>query len=177
MIPPKDTDAGPARPAHNTPEPIAPAFRVRRVPVGLTLALRREVLGVRESPDQLAFPGDEDPTTASFAAFDPEDNVLSVARVSPETAPFPTDALTTSGAPAQRLRGMATRSDARNRGIGSAVLQAVIAHVGSQGGGVLWCNARVPAVRLYLRAGFMTHGEEWVDPAYGPHVVMWLRVP
>ncbi len=71
---------------------------------------------------------------------------------------------------------MATREDLRRLGIGGAVLEAAISHAAEHGGGLLWCNARVPAVTLYLRAGFVEDGEAWIDPVIGPHVVMWRTV-
>ena len=71
---------------------------------------------------------------------------------------------------------MATREDLRNQGIGGAVLSRAIDHVVEHGGGLLWCNARVPAMSLYRRAGFVEHGDPWDDPDIGPHVVMWRIV-
>ena len=71
---------------------------------------------------------------------------------------------------------MATRHDLRGRGIGAAVLGRAVAHVAGHGGGLLWCNARLPAVPLYRRAGFFEVGEPWDDPEIGPHVVMWRLV-
>jgi GNAT superfamily N-acetyltransferase len=163
--------------------PVAPppnaetvAYTVTRVEVADTLALRQAVLRPHQTIDEVGLPGDDDPTTAAFAAVDATGELLSVARVTLEPAPFPTGGLSPAGTPEWRLRGMATKPDVRNRGVGSAVLRAIITFVGAQGGGLLWCNARVPAVGLYLRAGFTTHGDEWVDPDIGPHLVMWRLV-
>jgi len=52
-----------------------------------------------------------------------------------------------------------------------------VQHVADHGGGLLWCNARSPAVAFYRRAGFETRGDEWVDPEIGPHVAMERAVP
>ena len=71
---------------------------------------------------------------------------------------------------------MATAEDRRRRGMGGAVLAAVIAHVRGHGGGLLWCNARLPAVPFYRRAGFEARGDSWEDPQIGPHIVMELTV-
>ncbi|HVB94378.1 MAG TPA: GNAT family N-acetyltransferase [Acidimicrobiales bacterium] len=152
------------------------AFTVTRVRVEETLALRQAVLRPHQSLEEVALPGDDDPSTVAFAAIDAEGELQSVARVTIEAPPFPIDDLITGGTPKWRLRGMATRPEARNQGIGTAVLQAAIAHVGTHGGGLLWCNARVPAIGLYRRAGFTTYGEEWLDPDIGPHIVMWRWV-
>jgi hypothetical protein len=164
-------------------EPVGPApngwtaaYTVTRVDVGDTLALRQAVLRPYQTIEEVALPGDDDPSTAAFAAVDEAGEVLSVARVTLEAAPFPTGDLISAGTPEWRLRGMATQPDARNRGVGSVVLQTIITYVAAQGGGLLWCNARVPAAGLYRRAGFTTHGEEWRDPDIGPHIVMWRLV-
>jgi GNAT superfamily N-acetyltransferase len=152
------------------------AFSVTQVKVGETLALRRAVLRPHQTLEEVALPGDDDPSTVALAAVDPEGAVLSVAQVTLEEAPFPIDDLAPAGTSEWRLRGMATQPDARHQGIGSAVLQTAIAYVASQGGGLLWCNARVPATGLYRRAGFTTYAEEWLDPDIGPHIVMWRLV-
>jgi GNAT superfamily N-acetyltransferase len=106
-----------------------------------------------------------------FAALDDAAAVGSgaVARAAPPWDPFDTEAW--------RLRGMATAPERRGEGIGAMVVAAIIEHVAQHGGGVLWCNARTPAVSFYERAGFVTRGEEWVDPVIGPHIVMWRAVP
>lgn len=165
-------------------EPVGPpspntgtiAYTVTRVEVADTLALRQAVLRPYLTIDEVGLPDDEDPTTAAFAAVAGSGELLSVARVTREVAPFPTPGLESAGTPAWRLRGMATQPAARNQGLGSAVVRTVIAHVSAQGGGLLWCNARVPAVGLYRRAGFTTYGDEWLDPDIGPHIVMWRLV-
>jgi ribosomal protein S18 acetylase RimI-like enzyme len=75
-----------------------------------------------------------------------------------------------------RVRGMATEPEARGRGAGSAVLDALIEHAAAQGATRIWCNARIPAVSLYARAGFEVESEEFEIPGIGPHVVMARRV-
>jgi ribosomal protein S18 acetylase RimI-like enzyme len=71
---------------------------------------------------------------------------------------------------------MAASPEVRNMGVGSALLQGLIAHVGDCGGGVLWCNARVPARGLYERGGMQQWGEIWEEPNIGPHIVMWRNI-
>jgi GNAT superfamily N-acetyltransferase len=75
-----------------------------------------------------------------------------------------------------RVRGMATRPDARRRGFGALVLDALIDHVAVHGGGLVWCNARVAARALYIRAGFVTRGRVFDLPGIGPHSHMWRTV-
>ena len=71
---------------------------------------------------------------------------------------------------------MATAEDRRSRGLGGAVLAAAITHVRDHGGGWLWCNARLPAVAFYRRAGLVTRGDRWEEPLIGPHIAMELLV-
>ncbi len=122
---------------------------------------------------------DDDPDTATFAAVeDGSGAIVGVATVHPQRAPFDPAASSPEG-PAKRswrLRGMATREGLRGKGIGSLVIEAVIAHVADMGGEIVWCNARAKAVGFYERAGFETRGEEWEIPFIGRHVVMWRKV-
>ncbi len=134
------------------------------------------MLRPHETLEQLALADDDDPATGTFAAVGDDGAVVGTVRVALEAPP---STLGEPGSPQDsswRLRGMATREDLRNLGIGGAVLRAAISHVADQGGGLLWCNARVPAVTLYRRAGFVAVGEPWIDPVIGPHVVMWRTV-
>jgi GNAT superfamily N-acetyltransferase len=144
-------------------------YRVQRVPVERTRALRKRVLRPYLPPeDPYVLPDDHLPTTVCFGALTPEDRLIGVARITPEPPPFPS-----RESPSFRLRGMATSPEARNLGVGTAVLRAVIAHVAGSGGGLLWCNARVSALGLYERCGLARRGEIWEEPEIGPHVVMW----
>jgi GNAT superfamily N-acetyltransferase len=151
-------------------------FRIDRVPASATLELRQAVLRPHETVDQLALPDDDEPLPGSLAAFNEDEEIVGTVRVAPARPPFPVRTHTAADSPSWRVRGMATREDARNLGIGSAVLSRAVQHVAEHGGGLLWCNARVPAVNLYRRAGFVEHGEVWEEPDIGPHVVMWRSV-
>jgi GNAT superfamily N-acetyltransferase len=71
---------------------------------------------------------------------------------------------------------MATAEGWRGRGVGARVLAAVVDHVSSRGGGLLWCNARLPAVAFYERGGFEVGGDPWDEPHIGPHVAMRRRI-
>jgi ribosomal protein S18 acetylase RimI-like enzyme len=71
-----------------------------------------------------------------------------------------------------RVRGMATAPQARGRGAGTAVLDALMAHAQALGAERIWAHVRVPARSLYGRAGFTVASEEHEVPEIGPHVVM-----
>ncbi len=145
-------------------------MRVERVEASVTFPLRQQVLRPHQTFEQLALPSDDDPDTRHFAVFD-DDEVIATGSVRREAPPWAPEE-----AGAWRVRGMATAPARRNRGVGAAVLAAVVDHVRSRGGGLVWCNARTPALSFYRRGGFVTRGDEWEDPEIGPHVAMERRV-
>jgi GNAT superfamily N-acetyltransferase len=139
--------------------------------------------------------GDDDPSTGCFVARDAgTGEVVSTASVRrefppwypeappglhPPDGPVPgaaTDAAGEGGSNAWRLRGMATAEGRRSEGLGALVLDAVVAHVAGEGGGLLWCSARLPAREFYVRGGFEVVGEIFEEPEIGPHVLMWKVV-
>lgn len=147
-------------------------YAVVRVPVERTLELRKAVLRPYLGPDEPYVAADDQlPTTVAFGAVTPGDRVIAVARITPEPPPFEAD-----HARGWRLRGMATSPEARNVGIGSALLEALLGHIAEVGGGILWCNARTSALAFYQRGGMQPWGDVWEDPEIGPHVVMWRNV-
>jgi predicted GNAT family N-acyltransferase len=145
--------------------------RVEAVPAAVTFRLRQRVLRAHEEVGHLALPGDDDPDTCHVAALTASDEVVSTANVRREPPPWQPNA-----EHGWRLRGMATSEQLRGRGLGARLLDAALVHVANRGGGLVWCNARLPAQRFYGRAGFKTRGEPWDDPDLGPHVVMWRYV-
>jgi predicted GNAT family N-acyltransferase len=151
-------------------------LRVDRVKATATWELRQAVLRPHETVDQMALADDDDPATGTFGAISNDGEIVGTVRVAPGAPPFPVSTYATPDSPTWRLRGMATREDVRNGGVGSELLARAIQHVADLGGGLLWCNARVPAINLYRRAGFVEHGEVWEDPDIGPHIVMWRVV-
>ena len=148
---------------------MADAVHAQRVDAAVTRPLRQRVLRPHETLEQLVLQGDDDPESGHFAVLEDGEDVAT-GSVRRERPPWPVDG------PAWRLRGMATAEDRRSRGLGGAVLAAVIAHVRGHEGGWLWCNARLPAVPFYRRAGFVTRGDSWEDPLIGPHIAMEMFV-
>jgi GNAT superfamily N-acetyltransferase len=74
-----------------------------------------------------------------------------------------------------RIRGMATVAAHRGRGVGGAVLTELIGHARGAGATRIWCNARVPAISLYERAGLRVASGVFEIEPIGPHVVMEWR--
>jgi GNAT superfamily N-acetyltransferase len=143
---------------------------VGRVQASVALPLRQRVLRPHQTVDELAVEDRELRDLVYFAAVE-DDTVVGVASVCREAPPWDDQSIF-----GWRLRSMATEDRCRGRGVGTAVLRAVILHVGTYGGGLLWCSARTPAQVFYERAGFAVTGDPWVDPVLGPHVAMQRRV-
>jgi ribosomal protein S18 acetylase RimI-like enzyme len=142
--------------------------------------LRREVLRPGRPADESIFEGDDDPLAAHVAVRTvaaagtgptPGAETLAVGTIHPEPPPW--EPVRSDG---WRIRGMATRASDRGRGLGRTVLNALLGHAAKNGGGVVWCNARVTAVGLYLRHGFVVQGEQFVVPDIGPHLQMWRTI-
>lgn len=142
---------------------------VRRITAEETRPLRHAVLRPGQSFEQTVYSRDDHPETIHLGVFE-SDRLVSIASLYREARPHrPSRA-------AWRLRGMATLAGQCGRGFGTAVLDASVAVVAGQGGGELWCNARVPALGFYLRRGFSVEGDEFEIDGIGRHVVVTRTV-
>jgi GNAT superfamily N-acetyltransferase len=144
--------------------------KVKAVPEEATLPLRQAVLRPHMTVDELARAGHAGPDVLWCAAYDDAGEVVGTGAASRGSPPWAPDR------PAWRIRAMAVAPDRRGRGIGSAVLGALLDHVRSHGGGLTWCNARTPAQGLYARAGFVPVGDVSEIEHIGPHIAMALDV-
>lgn len=152
---------------------------VRAVPAAVTRPLRQQVLRPHQTLDELREPDDDTTDSASFAAVDDASgDIVGTGVVSRRPVPGGAiDGDIDRGGTAWQVRAMAVAPGQRGRGVGRAVLDALLAHVDAAGGGTVWCQARVPAVAFYERAGFAVVGEPFELPDIGPHVVMTTRRP
>ena len=143
-------------------------MKAGRIDARLTRELRRSVLRpLLGLHDRL--PGDEYPDALHYAAWDADGAVRSACLIAPAVCPWRPDL-----APSWVLRQMATWPQWRGTGAGAAVLCAVVADLGA---GVLWCQAREPAVGFYLRHGFEAEGQVFLDDELGiAHLRMWRHV-
>ncbi len=139
------------------------AFTVREVPVAETRELRQSVLRPHQTVSMMA--ADEGEGTYAVGAFE-RATLVAVGLIAPSR-----------DRAGWRVRGMASSPDARGRGAGTAVLQALLAHAGARGASLVWCNARTPAQRFYERAGFSVRSDVFDVPPIGPHVVMERALP
>jgi GNAT superfamily N-acetyltransferase len=129
--------------------------------------LRYEVLRGGLPPEAAIFPGDHDATSRHYGAFADGQNVgcatLHLNQWLDE--------------PAWQLRGMATSPDFRGSGVGREILTFIERDVAQNHTvHLLWCNARVPAVRFYQRLGWQVVSEEFEVPTAGPHMRMVKRL-
>jgi GNAT superfamily N-acetyltransferase len=134
---------------------------VRRATLAEVLGLRHAELRPGLPLATASFDGDDEPETLHVVAID-GDEVVGCASFM--RRPY-------GGRPAYQLRGMATRADRRGTGVGAAVLRfGVDALRGDTA--LLWCNARVAAVRFYERQGWTVVSDVFDIPTVGPHHVM-----
>ena len=141
------------------------AYELAAVTAADVRPLRERVLRPGQSPEQLTYPGDDDPLSLHVAATR-AGVVLAVASIMPEGLPgdpLPGD---------WRIRGMASTPDVRGRGIGAAMLARLQEHARAGGGTRIWCNARTAARTLYERAGMRVLSGPFEIPAIGEHYLM-----
>ena len=139
------------------------ALSVRPVAVEATRPLRQAVLRPHLTVDEMA--GSEPDRAFAVAAFDGEE-LVGVGLIGPE-----------GDGGEWRIRGMATAPAARGRGVGTAVLAALLGHATSRGASGVWASARDPARSLYERAGMRVDSEEFEVAKIGPHVIMRMELP
>ena len=75
-----------------------------------------------------------------------------------------------------RLRGMATDTEYRKRGIGKKIMLQAFEEIKKKEGTLLWCNARLTAVEFYKKLGLQTIGKEFDILDIGPHYLMYKKI-
>ena len=73
-----------------------------------------------------------------------------------------------------RIRGMAVSPNHRNRGVGSSIVRGLQKYASSEGSGI-WCNARIRAVPMYRRCGFVEVSDVFEIDGIGLHFDMEWR--
>ncbi len=137
-----------------------------------TFPLRAAVLRAGIPLEQVDFHDNAAPASRHFGAFI-GDELVGAGYISPNTEPNDIDAKgTTPGG--WQLRGMSVSENQRGRGIGRAIVLRCIVAAREENAPVLWCNARVRAVPLYQREGFVGVGEVFEIQGIGPHLRMRL---
>jgi GNAT superfamily N-acetyltransferase len=151
------------------PQPKIEAFDLRVITAGDTVPMRHAVLRPGLTIQAAYFPGDEEPTTRHYGAFEKGQlvGIVSLFRAGLPEQPGPR---------AIQLRGMATAPEARARGHGRALVLHCITFTRDAGAEILWCNARKTALGFYEKLGFQIVGGEFEVPEVGPHFRMWRLV-
>jgi GNAT superfamily N-acetyltransferase len=137
-------------------------FEVRPVRPAETRPLRQAGLRPHQTLEELA--AHEPAGAYAVGAFTAGGELAAVGLIGPDGQPG-----------GWRIRGMVTRSQDRGSGAGTAVLAALFAHAHGQGARRIWCNARLPAISLYARAGMEQISDRFELPQIGAHVVMEWR--
>lgn len=128
------------------------------------LTLRHAVLRAGRPLESAYYPGDEAGAGAHWGAWSGGELTACVS-------------LYTVDGPSTQLRGAATAPQWRNQGIGEALMRTAIAAWWADESAPrdLWCNARIAAITLYERLGFVAEGERFEFPHVGPHQRMrWV---
>lgn len=128
-----------------------------------THPLRRALLRNDTPDDRVEFDGDDLPTTFHLGALLDGDLVTISSWMKRRYPDLP-------DRQGHQLRGMATSPDVRGSGAGALVLRDGVRRCAATGSTVIWARARVTALGFYLRHGFETRGDEYVDLTTGlPH--------
>lgn len=127
------------------------------------IPLRHRVLRAGLPEETAVFEGDREPDTRHFVA-ERDGRILACATLVRREW---------QGRPAWQLRGMAVEPEQQRSGVGGQLLRHVETWVHDYSPlRTLWCNARSPAVRFYLKHGWRVVSEEFEIPTAGPHYRM-----
>jgi len=134
------------------------------------LALRYAVLCSGRPWAEACFIGDDDPRTHHFGAF--------IATPRGQACIGCVSYMMTDheGEPAWQLRGMATRPDVAQRGIGRGLAAAQRVLCDASPVRLFWCKARRVAIPFYERLGWRIASDGFVIEHYGPHCKMTVRI-
>ncbi|MFB9264810.1 GNAT family N-acetyltransferase [Bradyrhizobium erythrophlei] len=145
-------------------------FNIRETRLANVVLVRHHILRPHQTPEETISRGDLHPDAIHLGAYSDE-SLIGVLSAGPE--PFPHKEV----ARCWRLRGFAVYPDYRGRGVGSALVEAIISLLRARECSFVWGLARVSVLGLYSRAGFRTYGEVFDIGHVGPHctIVSQLR--
>ena len=75
-----------------------------------------------------------------------------------------------------QLRGMATLQNFQGKGYGKEMIFFGLTILKEKQTDVVWCNARIAAVKFYHKVGFQKLGSEFEIPKIGGHFVMFKKI-
>ncbi len=143
---------------------IASASDVEKI-----IELRQEVLHPGGPRDRVVYVQDKDPSTVHLIHKDDEGEVLVTGTMILESEDG-------SSEKEFRVRGMAVSEKLRGKGVGTKLLEGFIEVAKEKRVFKIWCNARVKALPLYERKGFIKFGDPFDVPGSGPHYRMRLEI-
>jgi len=118
-------------------------IQIEQIRPELTWRLRQEVLYPAQKLYEMEL--DEDQEGIHFGAFT-DDKLVGVVSLFQTETSF-------------QFRKLAVSTEYQKMGIGNALLLRVEEFAGSEGGTLIWCNARVSAIGFYMKAGYAHTGE------------------
>ena len=142
---------------------------IKEITASETIDIRHSVLRPGRPVETCYFKGDNHPDTFHLGAFI-DGKLVSVASFYREKSPL------LKQSRQYRLRGMATLPSYRNRRAATALIERGFEILRNQNISAIWCNARMAAKNLYLKAGFEILTEEFIIEGIGPHVVMAVQI-
>ena len=139
------------------------------------IALRHSVLRPNQDRDACRYPLDSAPGSHHIGYFNNAGQIIGIGSIFHETPAEP------GNWDGWRIRGMAVDPAHQGRGIGVAILKALIAYAEAQPvprgrAGLIWCNGRTSVEPFYLGQGFERVGDVFDLPPIGPHVVLQRRL-
>jgi len=146
-------------------------MEIKKITAAETYALRHKVLWPHlASEENCSMEGDEHFDTFHLGAFNEESKLVSIGS-------FLSDSHPEFGDNNQfRLRAMASDSNYKGSGFGSALLNEAFVILNNVGVSILWCDARLVAVPFYEKLGFIKIGEPYEKPNIGAHYLMYREL-
>ena len=142
---------------------------VQQVEVQKIRALRHLVLRPGQPIESTDYDRDNDKQTLHYATiFD--DTIVTIATFYPEKMQ---EILSSN---AYRLRGMATHPDYRRMGFARRLMLKVFKDLEQKKCDLLWCKARLVAVKFYESLGFIKTGQLFEIEGIGPHYLMFKKI-
>lgn len=139
------------------------------VPLEKVRSLRQSVLRPGKPAEKSVYPLDDAEDSLHLGAFKNTELVGSstLLRQSPPNQDLPN---------AWRLRGVATVDTVRGEGHGKELIKMVMEYIAYQGGGTLWCHAKLEAKGFYEKLGFTAEGEPFNVEGDGMNIFLWREV-
>jgi ribosomal protein S18 acetylase RimI-like enzyme len=144
-------------------------YTIKKITSQQTFPVRLPVLRPGKPVESCIFDGDDLPATVHFGIYD-DDAIVGVVSIFESRSPLFDDERQF------QLRGMAVLDTHQKQGLGEKLVQAAEEYIQSQGGGLIWFNAREIAVGFYRKMGYEVIDEPFSIGDIGIHYVMWKMI-